>query len=203
MTLATGQRSGFNAVPAPLNAQVYTDITWSSSNPSVATVNERGVVTAVAAGTAIITAAMYSGGQTFSAQSTVTVSGGTLAICGECGFAQSDCKCCTACRAFACVCVNHVFISAVDSVQNGGWFEIHNPTGAAISARGLYVSNGNERWRLPAVILREGMTVRVRAVNNDVTPTLRHMQASFGLRAGDTLRLTDSSGQVLSVVDVV
>ena len=35
---------------------ITTQVTWSSSNPSVATVNSRGLVTAVAAGTAIITA---------------------------------------------------------------------------------------------------------------------------------------------------
>lgn len=36
-------------------------ITWSSSNPSIASVNATGVVTAVAAGTATITASLYDG----------------------------------------------------------------------------------------------------------------------------------------------
>jgi uncharacterized protein YjdB len=47
------------------------NVTWSSSDPSVATVDANGTVTGVAAGTAVITATTVSGG--FTASSTVTV----------------------------------------------------------------------------------------------------------------------------------
>ena len=48
------------------------DVTWTSSNPSAATVNQNGVVTAVAPGTAVITVTTVDGG--FTATCTVTVS---------------------------------------------------------------------------------------------------------------------------------
>ena len=49
--------------------------TWTSSNPSVATVENNGVVTGVAAGTLTITAIGSSSGQSASVQVTVTVGG--------------------------------------------------------------------------------------------------------------------------------
>ena len=42
----------------------YRTVTWSSSNPSVATVDENGLVTAVGGGSAVITAAAADGGKT-------------------------------------------------------------------------------------------------------------------------------------------
>lgn len=54
----------------PETANVYTDITWTSSDTNVATVNETGLVTGVANGTATVTATAGNG---VSASSTITV----------------------------------------------------------------------------------------------------------------------------------
>jgi len=50
----------------------YDDVVWTSSDTSVATVSALGVVTGVAAGTAVITAITERGGYTASCTVTVT-----------------------------------------------------------------------------------------------------------------------------------
>ncbi|MGN1373158.1 MAG: InlB B-repeat-containing protein [Candidatus Coproplasma sp.] len=69
-TLQVGGTQTLTAIITPSNA-TNTAVTWESSNTSVATVDENGVVTAVAAGTANITVTTEDGGKT--ATCTVTV----------------------------------------------------------------------------------------------------------------------------------
>jgi len=54
VTLAIGDNTHLTATIVPANADDHS-VVWTSDKPSVATVNENGVVTAVAAGEAIIT----------------------------------------------------------------------------------------------------------------------------------------------------
>ncbi|MFB9328001.1 Ig-like domain-containing protein [Paenibacillus aurantiacus] len=68
VALVTGNTIQLGATLAPFNA--ISDVTWTSSNTSVATVNTSGLVTGVTAGTATITATTSNG---LSATSTVTV----------------------------------------------------------------------------------------------------------------------------------
>ena len=58
-----GQTVTFNASVLPQNATCQ-DVTWSTSDPAVATVDENGVVTGVAQGTATITVTTADGGKT-------------------------------------------------------------------------------------------------------------------------------------------
>ncbi len=58
--LTEGDTLTLQASVLPANA-TYQNVTWSSSNPSVATVNANGTVTAIAPGTAVITAASQDG----------------------------------------------------------------------------------------------------------------------------------------------
>jgi hypothetical protein len=60
-----------NAIVTPANA-TNNSVTWTSSNPAVATVSSAGLVRAVAAGTATITVTTVSGGRTASVVVTVT-----------------------------------------------------------------------------------------------------------------------------------
>lgn len=73
LALAVGESETLTATVAPANASNAT-VVWSTSDAGVATVSETGVVTAVAAGQATITATTDDGG--FTASSDVTVSGG-------------------------------------------------------------------------------------------------------------------------------
>lgn len=70
-SIYVGNTTTLVATVTPTNATID-GITWSSNNESVATVDESGVVTGVAAGTATITATTENGG--FAATCTVTVS---------------------------------------------------------------------------------------------------------------------------------
>jgi uncharacterized repeat protein (TIGR02543 family) len=85
-----------------------------------------------------------------------------------------------------------------------GVIHLHNPTDTAVSTRGLYLTNNNDllKWQMPAVIIRAGQTVQVRANSDSVTPVLKHMTANFDLRNGDILRLADVRGNVLAMITV-
>ena len=72
LTLAPGESETLTASVYPLYA-TNRNVSWSSSNPSIATVSDEGLVTAVAAGEAIITAT--AGGKGASCE--VTITGGS------------------------------------------------------------------------------------------------------------------------------
>ena len=75
-SLSVGGTRQVTATVAPANA-TNKNVSWSSSNPSVATVNATGLVTAVASGSATITATTQDGSFTATTAVTVTpVSGG-------------------------------------------------------------------------------------------------------------------------------
>ncbi|MFH7016380.1 Ig-like domain-containing protein [Flavobacterium sp. FlaQc-47] len=69
-SLYAGNTQQLSATIAPANATNKT-VTWSSNNTAIATVNSSGLVTAVSAGTAIITAKTQDGNKT--ATATITV----------------------------------------------------------------------------------------------------------------------------------
>ena len=60
VTIKAGNTQALTAIVSPSNATIKS-VTWKSSNPKVATVNENGVVTGVSAGTATITATAADG----------------------------------------------------------------------------------------------------------------------------------------------
>jgi len=77
LNLASGGTSTLTATVSPSNA-TYKNVTWSSNNEVVATVNNSGKVTAVSGGTAKITASTYNGA--FKAECTVNVTGPVLTV---------------------------------------------------------------------------------------------------------------------------
>ena len=78
-TINVGGTQQLTATVAPSNATNKT-VTWSSGNTAVATVSTSGLVTGVAAGTAVITSNTQDGGKT--ATSSVTVTATTIPVTG-------------------------------------------------------------------------------------------------------------------------
>jgi uncharacterized protein YjdB len=78
-TITVGNTETLTATVAPSNA-TNKNVTWSSGNTSVVTVNQNGQVTAVSAGSAVITVTTQDGNKT--ATCTVTVTGGTVPVTG-------------------------------------------------------------------------------------------------------------------------
>lgn len=74
-TLTVGQQAQMKAILEPTDA-TNPDVTWTSSNKSVATVSDTGVVKAVGTGTAVIQAETFDGN--FTAKCTVTVRNQTV-----------------------------------------------------------------------------------------------------------------------------
>jgi len=77
--IVEGNTAQLTAIVAPANA-TNKNTTWSSSNEAVASVNQTGVVTAVAVGTAVVTATTEDGG--FTATCTITVTSASVAVTG-------------------------------------------------------------------------------------------------------------------------
>ncbi len=79
LNMLTGDRATLSATVLPDNAK-NKSVTWSSSDESVATVNNKGRVTAVGAGTATITATSVDGG--FTAICTINVTQKNVPVVG-------------------------------------------------------------------------------------------------------------------------
>ncbi len=84
-TVGVGDTTSIKAAVAPANASNKT-VLWSSSDPSVASVNNNGMVTAVAVGTATITATAQDAGGVSSASSVTVVGAGSCGIMTNNGF---------------------------------------------------------------------------------------------------------------------
>ena len=133
-----GETGRINSVVKPLNALVK-NLEWSSSNPSVVTVDNGGYITAVGGGTAVITATSVDGSNV-SASITVTVTrnkptAGSLII-------------------------NEIMASNVDEYISpaynfDGWIELYNPSDQTVELSGLTISdpaNGEGPWTTPTTM---------------------------------------------------
>ena len=123
-TLVNGETLQLTATVKPTNATLP-NITWSSSNKKVATVDQDGLVKAVGIGNATITAAANDGsGKTATCTITVTANNEGLKslIANEIQSANLD--------------------QNVDPSWNyGGWVELYNPTTTGVTLTGCWVSD--------------------------------------------------------------
>lgn len=84
-TVGVGDTTSIKVAIAPANASNKT-VVWSSSNPSVATVNATGIVTAVAVGNATINATAQDAGGVSSGSAVTVVSAGSCGVLTNNGF---------------------------------------------------------------------------------------------------------------------
>jgi hypothetical protein len=180
--LIAGETVQVEAVIQPDNAHEKT-LAWTSDNTAVASVDGGGLVTAMAPGTAVITAATTDGSG-LSQSVTLTVKNGQA----ETG-------------SFV---INEIMASNVDEFVSpaynlDGWMELYNQTQQPIALAGLYLSDdaGNLRkWRIPATVgtLPAGGFKVIWFDSNDIAS----QNAPFMLDVdGGTIYVSDASGKLM------
>jgi parallel beta-helix repeat protein len=103
--------------------------------------------------------------------------------CEDCEKLENECEC-------PDIGFDGLYISAVNTTGNA-WIEIHNPTEESLSCKNLYLSDGDNQWQMPSVIVRPGQIIRVKDKSNDSDFVLKRMQADFNFEPGQTIQLTD------------
>ena len=173
------------AVIVPANALV-SKLSWTSSNTAVATVDDNGLVTAVAPGTAQITATTTDGSN-ISRSVTVTVVREKIDP--------------------NALVINEIMASNVDEFLSpafnyDGWMELYNPTDKAVTLAGLHLSDDAldlKKWTLPlsyGTLPAKGYQI-IWFDSNDIAAE----NAPFKLDVdGGFLHLSDADGTLLSSV---
>ncbi len=180
--LAVGETLQLTAQVTPANA-LNKNLQWTSSNTSVATVDENGLVTGLSTGTVAIKATATDGSGK-SASLTLKVSRNELA----------------ADQLF----VNEIMVSNVDEFISpafnfDGWIELYNASSTAVSLAGLYLSDDATnlmKWRMPlsvGVVPAKGYKV-IWLGSNDIAG----QNAPFELDVdGGFIHLSDENGKLI------
>ena len=181
--LVVGETRQINAEVKPDNALLKT-LTWSSSNQKVATVDQSGVVTGIAPGTAVITAKTTDGSNI---SKTLTVK-----VVSNMADASS-------------VAINEIMAANIDEFVSpafnfDGWMELYNKTNRTAQLSGLYLSDDAanlKKWSLPpsvGVLPAQGYQV-IWFDSNDIAP----QNAPFKLDVdGGTLFLSNEQGTIIA-----
>ncbi|MBR6121131.1 MAG: Ig-like domain-containing protein [Prevotella sp.] len=181
--LIVGETVQASATALPQDA-LQKNVRWASKNESVATVDQNGLITAVAPGTAVITASTVDGSN-ITASLTVTV---TRNVVTE-----------------GSILINEIMASNVDEFVSpaynfDGWVEFYNPTDKAVNMTGLYLSDNAaqlNQWCLPngiGVLPAHGYKVVWFDFHTEAP-----LNAPFKLDVGGgTIYLSDGSGTVLA-----
>ncbi len=96
-------------------------------------------------------------------------------------------------------------IKTICTKAQAGYIVLYNPNSEAVSTSGLYLTDKPEtlqRWAIPAEIIPADGTLLIVTDNNKTQQALYRLQASFSLKKGETLILSDDSGNILGSVAV-
>ncbi|MCL1904213.1 MAG: hypothetical protein FWF94_07335, partial [Oscillospiraceae bacterium] len=122
----------------------------------------------------------------------------------------TECKNCTAAElakvcSYEAPCELHaaVYIKAVVTEGNG-YIELHNPTNRSISTKGLFLTNNGDsfKWQMPTTKIYKASTIRIYVKSNHINTAVKGLQTNFDLSVGETLYLTDATGEILFEVDL-
>lgn len=96
-------------------------------------------------------------------------------------------------------------IKTICTRSKAGYIVLYNPNSEDVSTAGLYLTDKPDklqRWSLPVQKIAAGGTLMIVTDNNKTQQALHQLQASFSLKAGETLILSDSGGNILGSVEV-
>lgn len=135
LDMSTGEQFTLVATVAPANATYAKRLTWTSTNPAVASVGTDGTVSAKSAGTTTITVTTFYG-LTASCNVKVTLNTSTQGLM-----------------------INEIQAANVDqyldpSYNYGGWVELYNGSSSAISLKGLFLTDTTDdltQWPLASL----------------------------------------------------
>jgi len=94
-------------------------------------------------------------------------------------------------------------------VYTGGdddWIELYNPNDNDVSTKGLYLTDKDDmlnRYKIPTVNVKPHSTLTIVCKNNKSENTLMKMQTNFSLKTGETLILSNESGEILGKVAII
>lgn len=94
-------------------------------------------------------------------------------------------------------------IKEICTQKNAGYFILHNPNTVEVSTAGLYLTDKPEqlsRWAIPSEKIPAGGDLLIVTDNNKTADALRRLQASFSLKKGETLILSDSDSNIITQV---
>lgn len=98
-----------------------------------------------------------------------------------------------------------VTVSEICLDKNAGWIKLYNPNSEDMTVSGLYMSDDittPTEWSLPATEIPALGEVIVVMKDNKSKDSLMKLQASFSLKARETLVLADSEGNVMQAIDI-
>lgn len=86
------------------------------------------------------------------------------------------------------------------------WIELYNPNDNDVSTKGLYLTDKDDmlnRYKIPTVNVKPHSTLTIVCKNNKSENTLMKMQTNFSLKTGETLILSNESGEILGKVAII
>ena len=186
LSMISGENILLQAIVSPSDA-LFQTVTWSSTNPSVATVDEKGNVKAIAAGSCLIKASAKDNSGVFA----------TCSVTVEKREATSS-----------SLVINELQAANVDmyvdpSFNYGSWVELYNPSDKAASVQGFYISDDPSdltKYRLYAesnVIPAHGYLVLWFDHHSKYAPTQIDSKLDYD---GGFLYISNSIGQLLASV---
>lgn len=99
-----------------------------------------------------------------------------------------------------------VYVSEVYTSGDGDWIELYNSSDEAVTITNYCLSdkeNKLQKWEIPETTIPAHGTFTVACKNNDEESALKKYRTNFSLKTGETLFLTDESGNILSRVSIV
>lgn len=99
-----------------------------------------------------------------------------------------------------------LYISEVYTGGDADWIELYNPNDNDVSTKGLYLTDKDDmlnRYKIPTVNVKPHSTLTIVCKNNKSENTLMKMQTNFSLKTGETLILSNESGEILGRVAII